>query len=68
MFSSVYFLHFPKCVTTTGHNLKIYGPSKSSVSVLSLTAFCIYTRLQIKYDISKLDDSGNSIEICSLSF
>ena len=25
------------------------GPSKSSVSFSSLTVFCIYTRLQIKY-------------------
>ena len=42
------------------------GPSKSSVYVLSLTVFYFYTRLQIKYDFSKLDDSGNSIEIWSL--
>ena len=48
--------------------VKKNGPSKSSVSVLSLTVFCIYTRLQIKYEFSKLDDSGNSIEICPLSF
>ena len=67
IFSSVHFLHLPNCVTTTGHILK-NGPSKSSVSVLSLTVFCIYARLQVKYDFSKLDDYGNSIEFFPLSF
>ena len=46
----------------------IKRPSKSSVPVLRLTVFCIYTTLQKKYDVAKLDDSGNSTEICSLSF
>ena len=47
IFSSVHFLHLPNFVTTIGHNLKKSGLSKSSVSVLTLTVFCIYTRLQI---------------------
>ena len=48
--------------------IKKIGPSKSSVSVVSLTVFCIYTRPQIKYGFPKLDDAGNSIEIFPLSF
>ena len=48
--------------------IKKNWPSKSSVYVPSLTVFCIYTRLQIKYDFSKLDDFGNSAEIFSFSF
>ena len=48
--------------------IKKNGPSKSSVSVLSLTVYCIYTGLQIRYNFSKSDDSGNSTEICPLSF
>ena len=47
---------------------RAHEPSKSSVSVLRLTVSCIYTRLQMKYDFSKVNDSGNSIEICPLSF
>ena len=47
IFSSVHFLHLPNFVTTTGHNLKKSGPSKLNVSVLTLTVFCIYIRLQI---------------------
>ena len=47
IFFSVYFLHLPNFVTTTGHNFEKSGLSKSSVSVLTLTALCIYTRLQI---------------------
>ena len=46
IFSSVHFLHLPNFVTTTGCHLKNSEPSKSSVSVLTLTIFCIYTRLQ----------------------
>ena len=47
IFSSVHFLHLPNFVTTTGHNFQKSGLSKSSVSILTLTDFCIYTRLQI---------------------
>ena len=46
IFSSVHFLHLPNFETTTGCHLKNCEPSKSSVSVLTLTIFCIYTRLQ----------------------
>ena len=47
IFSSAHFLHLPKFVTTTGNSLRKSGLSKSHVSVLTLTVFCIYTRLQI---------------------
>ena len=62
------FLTFTKLCYYNSHNLKKNGPSKSSVSVLSLTGFCIYVRLQIKYDFSKLEDSENSIEIALCHF
>ena len=35
----VHFLHLPNFVTTTGHNIKKSGLSKSSVSVLTLDSF-----------------------------
>ena len=47
IFFSVHFLHLPNFVTTTGHNFNKIGESYLNVSVLSLTVFCIYTRLQV---------------------
>ena len=61
IFSSVHFLHLPKFVTTTGHSLKNSGLSKSRVSVLTLTVFCIYTMLQIH--VSALGGIGIYIHI-----
>ena len=49
---SVHFLHLPNFVTTTGHNQKNIGLSKSSVTSLGLTVFFIYTRFQIHVSVS----------------
>ena len=51
LFSTVRFLHLQNFVTTTSHNFLKSGLSKSSVSVLTLTVFCIYTRLQIHVSV-----------------
>ena len=56
----VFISYIYQIVTTTGHNLKS-GPSKSNVSVLTLTVFCIYIRLQIY--VSAAGGIGNYIHI-----
>ena len=57
----VFISYLPNFVTTTGHNFLKSGLSKSSVSVLTLKAFCIYTRLQMH--VSEPGGIGNYIHI-----